>query len=85
MGKRKRGNRNAQSLVLEAGSCVLSGFGCMKQMGEAGFHEQSRVMERSWKSWALVMCCCLFSEPKKNQIAPEMLRLRQQFQLLIHT
>lgn len=84
-GERKRGNRNPQSVFLEAGTCVMSSFGCMRQMGDAGFHQQSRVMERSWKSWALVMGYCLFSEPKTSQVAPGMYRLRQLFDLLIHT
>lgn len=84
-GERKRGNRNPQSVFLEAGTCVMSSFGCMRQMGDAGFHQQSRVMERSWKSRALVMGYCLFSEPKTSQVAPGMYRLRQLFDLLIHT
>lgn len=74
-GGRERGNRNAQSVFLEAGGCVLSSFGHMRQMGEAGFHQRIRVMEGPRKSWALVMCCCLFSEPKKSQVVREMNRL----------
>lgn len=75
LGERERGNRNAQSVFLEAGGCVLSSFGHMRQMGEAGFHQRIRVMEGPRKSWALVMCCCLFSEPKKSQVVHEMNRL----------
>lgn len=75
MEETRRGHRSAQSVFMEAGSCVLSSFGHMRLMGEAGFHQQSRVMERPWKSWALVKCCCLFSKPKKSRVAPEINRL----------
>lgn len=72
MEETKRGHRSAQRAFMEAVSCVLSSFGHTRQMGEAGFRQQSKVMERPWKFHGNHG---LFSKPEKSQVAPEINRL----------